>query len=149
MVVTGMIKWAFINTLANTDSKKYKNCWCINVYPSDEEVDRLEKMGLKAKVDGEDGSKFFKFKRNEIKGDGTPAKAPKCVDRLNRLFEGNIGNGSKCKVQFLTFDWEGDTLAYLQGVQVLDLVSYGAADGEEFKVEDEDVAELTSEENPF
>ena len=153
MIVTGKVKWAFINSLANTDSKKYKNCWKVDLYPDAEGTSMLESLGVEAKED-KDGGLFYRVKRNEEKNDGTVAEKPVCVDKKNAPFTSNVGNGSLCKVQFSPYPYDGDTLLYLKGVQVLDLVSYDAPDGAEFADEtgesefkNEEVSD--EEKNPF
>ena len=58
----------------------------------------------------------------------------------------SVGNGSKVKVQYKEWEsvWNGETYKGLdfQAMQVLDLIEYGAPDGSEFDIEDDDGDEL-------
>ena len=67
--------------------------------------------------------------------DGTPNNVPKLIDANKEPLDVAVGNGSKVRVQYR--EWEtsnnfGDFKGLdLQAVQVIDLVEYTGADGNE------------------
>lgn len=128
--------WCHVNSLTNTDNKKYKPCWKTNMIPvNDAEEAKLIALGVtKHEEKGEEG--HYRTKRNEKKkSTGEVVEKPICVDKARNNFTGNVGNGSICNVQVSPFEYDGETYLYFQGVQVLELVSFGAADGAEFEDE--------------
>ena len=132
MIVIGKVKWCHTNQLANVGHKKYKPCWKVDVYPIDAvEEAKLESLGIK-KHEDDDGNTYYRVKRNETKNDGVKNTAPVVRDKSNQPFNGNVGNGSVCKVQYTPFDYDGDTYLFFQGIQVLELVEFGVKDGDEF-----------------
>ena len=140
MIVKGKAMWASVNHLNTTFEP---NAWKIDLVVEPAEEEKLRGLGLKPKKTDDD-SVVFAFKRNEYQSDGeTRNEKPKCVDADNILFEGMVGNGSIVNVQFRTYDWtfgkKKGVGADFQGLQVLKLVEYGLADGDEFEaVEDVD-----------
>lgn len=130
------LKWCWVNKVKNTDSKKFDDCFCVDIYPSDSALAVLEDLDVKPKED-KDGQTFYFAKRNVIKGNGAEAGPPVVVDKYNKPFTAEIGNGTIANVSFFVYDYEGINYLYLKGVQVLDLVPYGT-DGSEFTDESED-----------
>lgn len=135
MIIKCKVQWCHVNALTNTDNKKYKPCWKTNIIPiNDAEEAKLTTLGVERHED--DGVGYYRTKRNEKKkSTGETVEKPVCVDKSRNNFTGNVGNGSVCNVQVSPFDYDGETYLYFQGIQVLELVSFGAADGAEFEDE--------------
>lgn len=136
MKVRGIAMWASVQTPNTTFDPVYS----IDLIVDEDKADKLKELGLKVKKT-EDGL-VCKFKRKQFRFDGTENAKPVIVDAKKEPFNGLIGNGSEVIVQFSTYEWTnkfGSGIASdLQGVQIVNLVSYKAADGEEFDVIDED-----------
>ncbi len=138
MIIKGTALWAYINT----PNVKYDPLWTIDLIPDDEsELEALEAKGYKIKT-GKDGQKAVVIKRKTVKANGSPAMQPKLVDAHKNPIDLAVGNGSKVAVQYEEY---AGTNAYgpyqgldLKGVQVLDLVTFGGADGDEFVSVDPD-----------
>jgi len=100
-----------------------------------DEAKAIHPKGIKIKEDEALKAKVFRFKRRAKKADGTDNNPPVVVDKARKPFTSMIGNGSLCNIQynFVKYDkFSGGVFAELKGVQVVDLVPYGVADGEEF-----------------
>ena len=102
------------------------------------------------------GKVKFNFKRKQETASGQLKDAPIVVDSKKNLWPADmlIGNGSKIKVAFSPWKWEGPSgkgmSLELESVQVLDLVSYskdGGADA--FAEEDGYVVETPAAQVPF
>lgn len=144
MKIQGKAMWASV--LA--PNMKFPNPTTGGVYQidliiEDKQVAGAKKAGLKVKKT-EDGN-VVRFRRNEKRRDGTLNKPPVVRDATNQPLTELVGNGSLVNVQFSIYEYDNSfgkgTGADLQGVQVLDLVVFGNADGDEFEVEDEFVSE--------
>lgn len=99
---------------------------------------KLEKEGLKAKPaesivfkDGSNAGQYgpwiFKFKQR-MEGEKGTFPAPKVLDADLNPFEDLVGNGSLVNVQYRAGEWKfggrKGVAAYLEGVQILNLVPY-------------------------
>lgn len=127
------VRWVFVNHLANTEHKKFKNCWSVTVMLNDEQVKTLENQGLTVMTNDE-GESFIRFRRNEVQvSSGKNNEKPVCVMSDGRTeYKGMVGNGSVCNVQYRVYEWDGDIYSDFMGLQVLSLVEYGNTDGSEF-----------------
>jgi hypothetical protein len=123
---------------------QFEPCWEIKVHLNKEQASKLQAeakalnpKGIKIKQEGDEFT--FRFKRKVEKADGTENKAPVVCgpggidDKFTRL----IGNGSICNVQYLLIAYDNKKFGKgittdLKGVQVLEHVPYGEADGEAF-----------------
>ena len=132
MVITGTAQWAHI---LRPDDRFPPAKYSINVIVDEDTADELRAVGLKVKKEGD--SFVFKAKRNVLKVDGTEAGRPNLRDANNDPFNQDIGNGSKVNVQIRPYEYSNNfgtgMSADLEGVQVLDLVEYVGAGGNEFK----------------
>jgi len=137
MLVTGIAMWAKVYP-SNFDKKFNK--WTIDLIMDEANATILSEARLKPKEEA-DGTYTFKFKRDMFrKKDGAPKNPPPVVDASRNPMTALVGNGSLVNIQFTPIAYEkfgGGITHDLQGVQVLKLVSYSAADGEEFDVVDE------------
>jgi len=151
------VQWAHIQQ----PDTRYDPVWKVDVVVNDEVMDNInkeikeyaEKVGMtykkfKAKLNDND-DKVITLKRNVNRSDGGENNAPVCVGTVKDELTGKlvaitelVGNGSICNVQYSLFKWgpnkfgSGISLDF-KGLQVKSLVSYGAADGDEFDEEDE------------
>lgn len=150
------VQWAHIQQ----PDTRYDPVWKIDVVVNDDIMKALnieikefsEKVGLpfkkmKPKLNDND-EKVITIKRNVARADGGENSQPVCKGTVKDELTGElvnitdlVGNGSVCNVQYSLFKWgpnkygTGISLDF-KGVQVLSLVSYGAADGDEFGEED-------------
>ena len=131
-IIKGKASWAFIQK-PNTkwdDQHRYEITLTVekNIYDD-----------FKSRVDF--GGKYYndEFQVNintptQIKGvDVENVTVPVCVDADAAPFTGLIGNGSEVLVKYRTFTYtrgqhKGKTRAYLEGVQIAELVPYEASD---------------------
>jgi hypothetical protein len=89
-----------------------------------------------------DAVTVVKFKQTQFtnKTTGEPFGAPKIVDASNNPWDGrSIGNGSKLRIKFDIYDWNGSGGCGMsfqpKAVQVVELVEYGRdGDGDGFDV---------------
>lgn len=101
------------------------------------------------------GKLKFNFKRKELWPSGDPMGAPVVVDAKKNLWpsEQLIGNGSKIKVAYSTYGWNGPSgkgmSLELHSVQVLDLVSYKNEAADPFAEEDGYVVETPAAQTAF
>lgn len=146
MRVRGKAMWASVQTPNTT----YDPVYCIDLIVAPETADDLKKLGLSVK-NNEDGP-TIKFKRKLYRTDGTENKKPVVRDAQNQPFTDLIGNGSEVIVQFSTFEWKNKfgsgISADFQGVQIVDLVPYRNADGDEFEPIEGEEDELIGEVAP-
>jgi len=150
------IQWAHIQQ----PDTRYEPVWKIDVVVDDEIMDKINKEAkafaesvgfpykkIKPKINNDD-EKVITIKRNVNRSDGGENDAPVCVGKVKDELTGElvkikdlVGNGSVCNVQYSLFKWgpnkfgSGISLDF-KGLQVLNLVSYGSADGDEFDEED-------------
>lgn len=135
-VLTGTAYWASINE-PNT---KYEPTYSINLVVDKDTAKEFSKKGYKVKEMEEGPAIIIKRKVNGPRG--LVREAPKLYDRLKNEIKVSVGNGSKVKVQYKEWESERNGEHYqgldLMAVQVLDLVEYRAAAGDEFGVEESD-----------
>lgn len=112
------------------------DAYTVDLVVSDEDAATLEALGLSAAKDragnlkshGHEG-KVFKFKRKVRTRKGDELGAPTVADSQGNIITDIIGNGSKVRVHFTTYNYrtpagvEGVS-AGLNAVQVLDLVEF-------------------------
>lgn len=129
--VRGIANWASVQAPNTTFEPVYQ----VDLTVSEDSATSLKELGLTVKKVNDEY--VCKFKRKQFKFDGTENKKPTVVLADKTPFEGLIGNGSEVIVQFSTYEWKNKfgsgVSADLQGIQVIDLVSYRAGDGEEFE----------------
>lgn len=99
-------------------------------------------------IKNKDGELIYTFSRKTERADGSgPNKQPACkttqpdpVTGKPMDFDGLIGNGSICNINYSLFKWDNKygsgVKADFKGIQVVDLVEYGAPDGDEFNADD-------------
>ena len=128
-VVEGTAMWASIKTPNTTFTPEYQ----ITLIVDDNVASDFSSRGHRVK-DTDDGRAII-IKRKVARKDGTPNNVPKLIDANKEPLDVAVGNGSKVRVQYR--EWEtsnnfGDFKGLdLQAVQVIDLVEYTAADGNE------------------
>lgn len=139
-VVSGTAYWASI-TQPNTT---FEPVWTVNLVLDDpEKLEYFRTNGFTVKpLSKDDATESVVFKRKVTNNKGEPNKQPKLVNLAKEPISVLIGNGSKVNVQYN--EWEADNKyghfkgLDLKGVQVVDLVEYGSADGDEFDNLDDD-----------
>jgi hypothetical protein len=102
-----------------------------------DEAKVVSPKGIKIAKDDAAGELSFRFRRKVLRPDGSTNTKPVVLYPGKTPYEGLIGNGSVGNVQysFIAYDnkfGKGVTVD-LKGVQVVTLVPYGVADGEEFE----------------
>lgn len=137
-VIKGTAFWASIET-PNT---KYEPQWSVDLIPDSlEEFKALKDAGFKVKT-MKDGQEALHFRRKCERADGQKNKQPRLLDANKNPIDLQVGNGSKVAVQYDAFKGSGKFGPYqgldLRAVQVLDLVSFGGVDGDEFETVDPD-----------
>lgn len=132
----GIAYWANV-TSPNT---KYEPVYTVDLVVDDEVANDFESRGFKVKtltVSDEVVGRSINIKRKVNGPNGMVRKAPKLLDRNKLPIDELVGNGSRVKVQFNEWEVENKYGAFkgldLQAVQVIDLISYKSADGEEFE----------------
>ena len=139
-VVEGFAYWPFVTT-PNT---KFTPEYSVNLVVSEDVADSFRQRGSNIKDMNEGPALVVRRKVNGP--DGMVRNAPKLLDRNRNPMDISVGNGSKVKVQYKEWEsvWNGETYKGLdfQAMQVLDLIEYGAPDGSEFDIEDDDGDEL-------
>lgn len=141
--------WASIQA-PNT---KFEHEWSVDAIVTEEQAKELQAAAKKVNPKGikfgktDDGAILFSVKRKVNKFNGDENKAPVCVG-TEKGIDGRllpvtdlVGNGSLCNVQYNMYEWDnqfgkGVGLDF-KGLQVLELVSYGAQDGDEFDSDEE------------
>lgn len=129
---TGIASWAKVFDPA-IDQYNPEGIWSIDLKVTDEEKERLEKLGLKGK---QSDPSTFVFKRHIKKKDGSPIQRPTVVDANKSVWDSNklIGNGSTVNVAFSTYEHQASSVhglgKTLKAVQVVKHVPYeGGGDG--------------------
>lgn len=133
------VRWVQIQS----PDTRYDHQWSLDALLTKEQAKKLSaeakavhSKGVKIKKD-DDGQLFFKFSRKVNKSDGSGENSqPVCIDGHKTPLTCLIGNGSVCNIQYNVFSWankfgEGAGIDFM-GMQVLDLVSFGGSDGDEF-----------------
>lgn len=146
MIATGTAEWAQVLGAAPKNDFEDVPSWKIDLIVDDKEKERLEGLGLKGKAT--DANRFT-FKQKAVRKDGTENRPPNVVDAGKNPWPDDtlIGNGSKVKVAFTTYEHQMSKQyglgKGLNAVQVLDLVPYSGGGGvSEFDNEASDVDEF-------
>lgn len=132
------VQWCSIQA-ADT---QFEPQWCVEAILTEGQAATLvaesKKFNSKGiKIKNKDGVLSYRFTRRVLRGDGDGENtAPKCVDAANTPLNKLVGNGSICNIQYSFFGWDNKfgngVKSDFKGLQVLDLVSYGEADGDSF-----------------
>ena len=114
--------------------------WRIDLAVDDATASEFQKQGFsvgETTINDETIKNIIKFKRKVSKANGDKNQQPQLVDAEKKPLDKIVGNGSKVKVMYKSYDWnyKGKTGKGLdlQAVQVLDLVEY--TPNEDFTVE--------------
>ena len=135
-ILEGSVKWASITT-PNT---KFEPVYSIDLIVDEEIANDFASRGHKVKQHDEGPALVIKRKVNGPNGMIRPA--PRLLVASKEEINTAVGNGSKVRVQFNEYSGEGKFGPYvgmdLQAVQVIDLVPYKGADGEELLADGEE-----------
>ena len=132
----GIAYWANVTT-PNT---KFEPVYTVDLVVDEDVANDYESRGFKVKtltVNDEVVGRAINIKRKVNGPNGMVRKSPKLLDRNKEAIDEIVGNGSRVKVQFNEWEVENKYGNFkgldFQAMQVLDLVSYKSADGEEFE----------------
>jgi len=134
-IESGLAYWASVLN----PNLKYEPVYTVDLVVDEETATKYENKGFKVKtlvIKDEVVGKSLNIKRKVNGPNNMVRQPPKLVDEQKNPIDVLVGNGSKVRVQFN--EWEvsnkyGDFKGLdFQGMQVLDLISYKAGDGEEF-----------------
>ena len=135
-ILEGSVKWASITT-PNT---KFEPVYTIDLIVDEATANDFASRGHKVKQHDEGPALVIKRKVNGPNGMIRPA--PRLLDASKQEINTAVGNGSKVRVQYNEYSGEGKFGPYtgldLQAVQVIDLVPYKGADGEELLADGEE-----------
>ena len=135
-ILEGTVKWASITT-PNT---KYEPVYTVDLIVDETTANDFASRGHKVKQHDEGPAVVIKRKVNGPNGITRPA--PRLLDKDKQEINVAVGNGSKVRVQFNEYSGEGKYGPYqgldLQAVQVVDLIEYRSADGEELLADGEE-----------
>lgn len=135
-ILEGTVKWASITT-PNT---KFEPMYTVDLIVDEETANDFASRGHKIKQHDEGPAIVIKRKVNGPNGITRPA--PRLLDKEKQEINVAVGNGSKVRVQFNEYSGEGKYGPYqgldLQAVQVVDLIEYRSADGEELLADGEE-----------
>ena len=135
-ILEGSVKWASITT-PNT---KFEPVYTVDLIVDEETANDFASRGHKVKQHDEGPALVIKRKVNGPNGMIRPA--PRLLDSSKQEINTAVGNGSKVRVQYNEYSGEGKFGPYvgmdLQAVQVIDLVPYKVADGEELLADGEE-----------
>lgn len=141
-ITQGIAYWANVQKpVANFNRDGFE--YTIDLHVDDTEANKLKEAGVNIRE--KDGELVAKFKKKAERNDGSKNTPPKVVDADNVLFDKEIGNGSKVRVQYRIYEWEfgrkKGKSADLQAVQVVDFVprAGGSNPGDEFEALSNDV----------
>ena len=136
MIVEGTGYWASIKTPNTT----FEPVYTINLVVEQSVADDFASRGHTIKQMDEGPALVIKRKVNGPNGMIRPA--PRLLDASKQEINTAVGNGSKVRVQYNEYSGEGKYGPYtgldLQAVQVIDLVPYKGADGEELLADGEE-----------
>jgi hypothetical protein len=135
-IVEGKAYWASITR----PNEKFEPMWRIDLAVDDATASEFQKQGFsigETTIDNQTIKNIIKFKRKVSKANGDKNQQPQLVDAEKKPLDRIVGNGSKVKVMYKSYDWnyKGKTGKGLdlQAVQVIDLVEYTPKEG--FQVE--------------
>ena len=135
-IIEGTAYWASLKR----PNEKFEPMWRIDLAVDDATASTFKTNGFAAgetKSDDKVVSNILRFKRKVSKANGDKNQQPQLVDAEKKPIDKIVGNGSKVKVMYKSYDWnfkgkKGKGLD-LQAVQVLDLVEY--TPNEDFNIE--------------
>ena len=123
-----------------TPNTKFEPVYTIDLIVDEETANDFASRGHKVKQHDEGPALVIKRKVNGPNGMIRPA--PRLLDASKQEINTAVGNGSKVRVQYNEYSGEGKYGPYtgldLQAVQVIDLVPYKGADGEELLADGEE-----------
>ena len=135
-ILEGSVKWASITT-PNT---KFEPVYTVDLIVDEETANDFASRGHKVKQHDEGPALVIKRKVNGPNGMIRPA--PRLLDASKQEINTAVGYGSKVRVHYNEYSGEGKYGPYtgldLQAVQVIDLVPYKGADGEELLADGEE-----------
>ena len=122
-----------------TPNTKFAPVYSVNLVVDEATANDFASRGHKVKQMDEGPALIIKRKVDGPKGMVRPA--PRLLDVNKQPLDVAVGNGSKIRVQYNEYSGVGEFGSYsgldLQAVQVVDLIPYKNADGQEFFDEDE------------
>ena len=135
-IIEGTAYWASLTR----PNEKFEPMWRIDLAVDDKIATDFKTNGFnvgETKADDKVVKNIIRFKRKVSKANGDKNQQPQLVDADKKPIEKILGNGSKVKVMYKSYDWnfkgkKGKGLD-LQAVQVLDLVEY--TPNEDFNIE--------------
>jgi hypothetical protein len=135
-IVEGTAYWASITR----PNEKFEPMWRVDVALSDKDAEEFKSKGINLKesvIEDKTVKNLVTFKRKVSKANGDKNSQPTLVDAEKKPLDKIVGNGSKVKVMYKSYDWnyKGKTGVGLdlQAVQVVDLIEYQPK--EDFSVE--------------
>ena len=135
-VLEGKAYWASVTTPNTT----FEPVWTVDLVVEDTVADDLLARGFKVKdltIGDESVGRAITIKRKVNGPNGMIRKAPKLFDSSKVPMDELIGNGSRVKVQYNEWETTNKYGAFkgldFQAMQVLNLISYKAGDGDEFE----------------
>ena len=135
MIVEGNAYWASL-VAPNTT---YEPMYTINVVVDEATAKDVAERGHSIREMEEGPAVVIKRKVNGP--NGMVRKAPRLLDADKNDVDVLVGNGSKVRVQYQEYDWTYNNKSGkgldLQAVQIIDLVPYKAADGDELLGDEE------------
>lgn len=135
MIVEGNAYWASL-VAPNTT---YEPMYTINVVVDEATAKDFVERGHSIREMEEGPAVVIKRKVNGP--NGMVRKAPRLLDADKNDVDVLVGNGSKVRVQYQEYDWTYNNKSGkgldLQAVQIIDLVPYKAADGDELLGDEE------------
>ena len=139
-VQEGIAYW----THATTPNTRYTPEYSVDLVVSDDVADSFRERGFAIK-DYEEGP-ALKFRRKVNGPNGMIRKAPALMDAQKATLDCLVGNGSKVRVQARPWEINRNGQDFkgleLQAVQVIDLIEYRGADGDELDAVDSDEKEV-------
>ena len=135
MIVEGNAYWASL-VAPNTT---YEPMYTINVVVDEATAKDFAERGHSIREMEEGPAVVIKRKVNGP--NGMVRKAPRLLDADKNDVDVLVGNGSKVRVQYQEYDWTYNNKSGkgldLQAVQIIELVPYKAADGDELLGDEE------------
>lgn len=135
-IVEGIAYWASITR----PNEKFEPMWRVDVALSDKDAEDFKSKGVNLKesvIEDKTVNNLVTFKRKVSKANGDRNSQPTLVDAEKKPLDKIVGNGSKVKVMYKSYDWnykgKTGTGLDLQAVQVVDLIEYQPR--EDFNVE--------------
>ena len=136
-IVEGTAYWASLTR----PNEKFEPMWRVDLAVDDKTADDLKSKGIALKetvIDDTTIKNVVTFKRKVSKSNGDRNSQPTLVDATKKPLDKIVGNGSKIRVMYKSYDWnykgKTGTGLDLQAAQVLDLVEYTPK--EDFPAED-------------